>query len=139
MILCATRGGEESTITQNVAIQLAKETGELLALLYVADSSFLDKTASALLVNVEKELSNMGEFLMSMAADKAERQGVKTTTVVRSGVLRDVLPMVVQELNATTIVLGKPAGDRSRFNAHELDQFVQHLNEVTGAKVILAG
>lgn len=139
MILCATRGGGESTTTQNIAIQRAKETGESLAFLYVADSSFLDKTASAMLVDVEKELSNMGEFLMSMAAEKAEREGVKTTTVVRSGVLRDILPDVVKELEADTIVLGKPAGERSRFNTQELDQFVEHLKQETGAEVFLAG
>jgi len=139
MILCATRGGEESTTTQNVATQLAKERGETLALLYVADSSFLDKSASVLLVDVEKELSKMGEFLMTMAAEKAERAGVKTKTVVRCGVLRELLPQIAHELGATTIVLGKPAGDRSRFNQHEMDHFVEQISSATGAEVILAG
>lgn len=139
MILCATRGGEESTITQKIATQLAKDSDETLALLYVADSSFLDKTASVLLVDIEKELSNMGEFLMSMAAEKAQREGVKTRTVVRNGILRDILPSVAKELHVDTIVMGKPAGDRSRFNTQELDAFVRQLTSETGAEVILAG
>lgn len=139
MILCATRGGEESTITQNVATQLAKERDETLALLYVADSSFLDKSASALLVDVEKELSKMGEFLMTMAAEKAEREGVRTKTIVRCGNLGELLPQIAREVDASTIILGKPAGDRSRFNQHEMDRFVERIHAETGAEVILAG
>jgi len=139
MILCATRGGEESTITQTIATQLARAKGEPLALLYVADSSFLDKSASALLVDVEKELSKMGEFLMTMAAEKARREGVEVQTIVRCGILRDLLPLIARELNASTIVMGKPAGDRSRFNHSEMNTFIEHLAEQTGAEVILAG
>jgi hypothetical protein len=67
LILCATRGGEASIPTQEKAIDLAKEKGFALAFLYVADSSFLNKTAAAVVVDVDEELIHMGEFLLTMA------------------------------------------------------------------------
>ena len=47
LVLCATRGGEASIPTQEKAIELAIEKGLSLAFLYVADSSFLNKTANS--------------------------------------------------------------------------------------------
>ena len=59
-ILCATRGGEDSQRTQQAAIALAQERGDELVFLYVADASFLDRIAAAVVVDVQSELDQMG-------------------------------------------------------------------------------
>jgi hypothetical protein len=51
-ILCATRGGEASYRTQDAAVALAKERGDELVFLFVADISFLNQTAAPLVVDI---------------------------------------------------------------------------------------
>lgn len=137
LILCATRGGEASIPTQEKAIQLAKEQGVALAFLYVADSSFLNKTAAAVVVDVDEELTNMGEFLLTMAVERAAARNVSAEPVIRTGIIRDVLPEVAQQLGASTIVLGRPSGDSSRFQESEFEKFSSWLQEQTGATIVV--
>ena len=136
LILCATRGGEASIPTQLKAIGLAAQTSAELAFLYVADSSFLNKTAAAVVVDVEDELVNMGEFLLAMAEERAAKQGVQATSIIRIGVLREILPEVAKELAASTIILGRPAGESSRFQEADFEQFFQVIETETQAKVL---
>jgi nucleotide-binding universal stress UspA family protein len=137
LILCATRGGEASIPTQEKAIALAKEAGLALAFLYVADSSFLNKTAAAVVVDVDEELTNMGKFLLTMAVERAAERGVTAEAIIRSGVIREVLPEVSRELSATTIVLGRPAGESSRFQGSEFEKFSTWLQEETNADIVV--
>jgi nucleotide-binding universal stress UspA family protein len=137
LVLCATRGGEASIPTQEKAISLAKEGGHALAFLYVADSSFLNKTAAAVVVDVDEELVNMGEFLLTMAVERAAEQGVMAEPVIRSGVIRDVLPEVAREIGATTIVIGRPAGESSRFQESEFEKFCEWIESETDAQVVV--
>jgi nucleotide-binding universal stress UspA family protein len=137
LVLCATRGGEASIPTQEKAIDLAKEKGLKVAFLYVADSSFLNKTAAAVVVDVDEELINMGEFLLTIAVERAAKKGVTAEPVIRTGVIRDVLPEVSRELGATIIVLGRPAGESSRFQESEFEKFSEWLQQETGASVVV--
>lgn len=137
LILCATRGGEASIPTQEKAIDLAKEGDRALVFLYVADSSFLNKTAAAVVVDVDEELTHMGEFLLTMAVERAAEQGVVAQSVTRTGIIRDVLPEVARELGATMIVLGRPAGESSRFQESEFERFCEWLQEETNASVVV--
>lgn len=137
LILCATRGGEASIPTQEKAIDLAKEGDRALAFLYVADSSFLDKIAAAVVVDVNEELTHMGEFLLTMAVERAAEQGVIAQAVTRTGIIREVLPEVARELGATMIVLGRPAGESSRFQESEFERFCQWIQEETNASVVV--
>ena len=88
-ILCATRGGEDSQRTQQAAIALAKEQGDELIFLYVADASFLDRIAAAVVVDVQAELEQMGRFQLAMAQEQAAEQGVDAQIAIRHGHLRD--------------------------------------------------
>lgn len=137
LILCATRGGEASIPTQEKAIALAKEGSLALAFLYVADSSFLNKTAAAVVVDVDEELINMGEFLLTIAVERAAESGVTAESIIRTGTIRDVLPEVARELDATTIVLGRPAGDSSRFQESEFEKFTAWLQKETNADIVV--
>jgi nucleotide-binding universal stress UspA family protein len=137
LVLCATRGGEASIPTQQKAIALAKEKGYALAFLYVADSSFLNKTAAAVVVDVDEELVNMGEFLLTMAVERASEKGVSAEAVIRTGIVREVLPQVSNELGATLIVLGRPAGESSPFRESEFEKFIAWLQEETDATIVV--
>ena len=137
LILCATRGGEASIPTQDKAINLAKEGDRALAFLYVADSSFLNKTAAAVVVDIDEELMHMGEFLLTMAVERAAGLGVTAQPVTRTGVIREVLPEVARELGATMIVLGRPVGESSRFQESEFERFCEWIQEETNATVVV--
>jgi nucleotide-binding universal stress UspA family protein len=137
LILCATRGGEASIPTQEKAINLAKQQDQELAFLYVADSSFLNKTAAAVVVDVDEELIHMGEFLLTMAIERASEMGVVAQPVIRAGVIRQVLPEVARELGATTIVIGRPAGESSSFRESEFERFCELIQQEAEAKVVV--
>lgn len=136
LVLCATRGGEESITTQNKAIALAKERGDPLVFLYVADSSFLDKTAAAVVVDVQEELMHMGEFFLVMAVERAAEKDVNAKAVIRAGSFIPTFIEVAHELDATVIVLGRPGGENRRFNEEEFAEFCSYLAEETGAEII---
>ncbi|MFQ5615818.1 MAG: universal stress protein, partial [Anaerolineales bacterium] len=132
IILCATRGGEASYYTQDKAIALAKERGDTLAFLYVVDLRFLDKIAAPIVVNVEKELTQMGKFLLLMARERAEEKGVEAETIVRKGKLREELKNAAREQNASLVVLGRPAGKESVFRISALKAFAEEIETETG-------
>ncbi len=135
IILCATRGGEESQRTQAAAIDLARELGHALIFLYVADPSFLDRIAAPLVVDVEGELRRMGKFQLALACEQASAAGVEAKAVVRSGHLASELVAAARELGATIVVLGRPRDEASVFDEDALDSFAAHLRAATGAEV----
>ncbi len=134
-ILCATRGGEASYRTQDAAIALAKERGDDLYFLYVVDLGFLDKTAEPIVVDVEGEMVKMGEFLLVMAQERAEAQGVTAHTLVRQGQIRQEMAAAARELGVTLIVLGRPSGPTAHFDENALQSFAASLEADTGAEV----
>ncbi len=136
-ILCATRGGEASYHTQDAAIALAKEQGDELIFLYVADSSFLNQTAAPLVVNIESRLVKMGEFLLLMAQERAKAQGVSAQAIVREGKLRAELVGVARELEVDLIVLGHPVDrhEQAVFDETALQAFATSLQTITGVEV----
>lgn len=133
-ILCATRGGEASYRTQDAAIALAKERGDTLFFLYVVDLHFLDKTAGAGVVDVEQELTKMGEFLLLMAQERAAEQGVAADTICREGRLREELKNAAREEGASLVVLGRPAGEESVFKLANLEAFAAEIENETGVE-----
>ena len=135
VILCATRGGEASFRTQTAAIELAKERHAELVFLYIVDLNFLDKTAAPIVVDVENEISQMGEFLLLVAKERAVEQGVKTRTLTRKGNLRAEIKKVAAEIGATFVVLGRPAGEASAFEKSGLKTFAEEIQEKTGVEV----
>ena len=134
-ILCATRGGDESEETQAGAIALARERGDELIFLYVADASFLNRIAAPLVVDVEGELDRMGRFQLAMACEQAAAQGVKARAVVRHGRLQTELTVVAREMDATLVILGRPRAGLPVFDDEALRAFVARLRQQTGAEV----
>jgi nucleotide-binding universal stress UspA family protein len=137
-ILCAIRGGEASYCTQDAAIALAKERGDELLFLYVVNTEFLDKTARVYCRDVvTAEVKKMGEFLLDMAQERARKQGVMSSLILRYGDLRDELKAVAHDQEIAAVALGKPVGEDSVFSLEELKALAAEIEAETGAKVYL--
>ena len=141
VILCPTRGGEQSHKAQDKAIELARETGDLLIFLYVVDAQFMkDTTAISRLSEATGELQRMGEFLLLAAQERAREAGVEAQAICRQGNVRETIAEVVKEYQAKTLVLGHSPRDvlERFFTLDDLREFAQRIEEKTGARVIIA-
>lgn len=139
MILCATRGGEASYPTQDAVIALAKDQGDELAFLFVADISFLNQTAAPLVVDVESSLVKLGKFQLVMAQERAAAQGILAQTIVRTGELKAELISVAKEFDATLIAMGRSLGPDAVFENVALIAFATDLQTETGVEVRVLG
>lgn len=135
-ILCATRGGEASYRTQDAAIALAQERDDELLFLFVVDIEFLSRTARAVRPDVIKtEMEHMGEFLLAMAQERAQAQGVQADYILRHGDLREELKTAARQPAVTMVVLGKPAGAESAFVPASLEALAAEIEAETGVPV----
>jgi nucleotide-binding universal stress UspA family protein len=128
VVLCPTRGGEASYPNQDRAIQIAKDRGSSILFLYVTDVRFLGRTASPIIVDVEEEISEMGEFLLAMASERADRAGVVSRTSVMSGAFQDALVAAIVGNDVDVVVLGSPGGGTGITTT-------DYLHELTGMLV----
>ena len=137
MILCPTRGGEASYPNQDRAIAIAKERSAGLLFLYVANVSFLDRFASPVLVDVETELEEMGEFLLAMAQERAEKAGVKAQTEVRRGRFRYAIRDVIRLHEISSLVLGTAVGQTGVTTLDYVKEVSRWILKETGVEVII--
>jgi hypothetical protein len=128
-VLCVTRGGDGDIRAQKEAIRIANDKGEPLVFLYVADSSFLNKLAAPVVVDIKGILESMGCFLLYLACGRAAAEDCIAEPVVRHGVLHQVLPGVVSEFGATVIIIGRPTGDPICFGRAEMDRILTSMKE----------
>lgn len=123
-ILYPTRGGDRTFRNQDLVEALAQERGEALLLLYVANVHFLDHLAGPVQIDVvEKELDELGEFLLALAQERAEKSGLTVESVVLQGEFQQSLKEVIKENEVTAVVLGRPAHDA----AHTTIDFISNL------------
>jgi nucleotide-binding universal stress UspA family protein len=134
-ILCPTRGGEASIRTQDAAIVLAREQGKPLVFLYVVDTHFLDRTERAVRPDVVLEqMTHMGEFLLTMAQERAQAHGIQAEVRIRHGELREELKAAVREEGASIVILGRPVGDESAFRLKGLKALATEIEQETKAE-----
>ncbi len=141
MIVCATRGGEASHVAQDFAIRLALERGEELAFFYIADTGVLAATSDTRPHDIAHDLTRMGEFILTIAQERAQAAGVEGSQwVCRLGTMREDLKKFLQESGAGTVVLGRPVskGVEQVFSRKGLDEFAAELEAETGVQVLLA-
>ena len=134
-ILCATRGGEASYITQDKVIALAKQRGDELLFLFVVDTHFLDKTAAPIVVDVENDIAEMGEFLLLMAKERAAKENVESATLIRDGEVFEELEKAAIEEGVSLVVLGRPIGEESVFKLADLERLAERIETDTGIQV----
>jgi len=137
-ILYPTRGGDNTYRNQDRVIDLARERQAELLLLYVSDVRFLDHFASPVPVDLVKaELDEMGEFLLAMAQERAEKRGVKAETMVKRGAFTDVLLEVIEKCEANVVTLGRPTTETAITTAEYISEVAQFLVARTGAAVLV--
>lgn len=139
-IVCAIRGGPGSKETIQTSIDLAKEIQQPLHFLYVVNLDFLQRTESSRVRLISNELENMGDFILLNAKGRAEDQGINAEGTVRQGNVADEIVGLAVELDASHIVLGRPAGDGEEdvFTEDRLQAFRDRIQSESGAKVIIA-
>jgi len=137
LILCATRGGEASYRTQQAAIDIAKDKGDEIVFLYVNDLSFLNKTAAPIVVDIENEVDQMGNFFLLMAKERATEQGVDARVLNRKGSVHEEIKRAALDEGATLVVLGSPIGKQSAFQMTSLRTFAAEIETETGVKTII--
>ncbi len=137
MILCPTRGGKASYLNQDRAIALAKERGAELLFLYVTNVQFLEHTARAKVIDLEAELDEMGDFMLAMAQERAQKEGVKAYTTVRRGMFRQVLKDVLKEHPITTIVLGSSGESGSLVTPEYIQELGEQFSREAGVEFIV--
>jgi len=134
-ILCPTRGGEGSCHTQDAAIAMARQQGDELVFLYVVDLDFLNKTERAVRPDVvAEEMRHLGEFLLSMAQERARDQGVDAQYILREGDVATEIKAAAVDEGATVVVLGHAAPDdpTRAFAPEGLLRFAQEIENETG-------
>lgn len=135
VILCATRGGEASVRSQQRAIEIAKENNAKLVFIFVSDVRFLEKYSAKHVPGMDQEMENLGEFLLLMAKERAEKEGVEADYTVRSGDFKAALVEAAKDVGAELIVLGRPADDNVTTMDYLENTLSPALKEETGCDV----
>jgi nucleotide-binding universal stress UspA family protein len=138
-IVCAVRGGPDSRATIEKSIALAKEFELPLYFLYVVNIDFLDHTIRSRVQTISQEMQQMGEFILLTAQAAAKTKGIEAQGVVRHGNVTHEISSLCHEAKADYLVIGRPKFhlEDSLFTETLLAEFIQRVEEQTGARVIL--
>ena len=139
-IVCAIRGGPDSQPTISQSIALAQKTGQIIYFLYVVNLDFLSHTATSRTRVVQHEMQEMGEFILLTAQTQALDKGANAEIVVREGQVGEEIIAFCLSVQADYVILGRPRGQAEAdvFTHERLDQFAQHIQQESRAKVVLA-
>ena len=137
VVLCATRGGEASIQTQKRAIEVARERGEKLIFIFVADTRFLEHYTAPRVPAMEEEIVKMGEFLLLMAKERAEKAGIEADFTVRTGNFKASLIEAAKEFEASVVVLGRPADNNITTIEYLENQLGPAIREEAGAETMV--
>jgi nucleotide-binding universal stress UspA family protein len=138
-IVCATRGGEASRRSQERAIALARERGDSLIFLFIADTNFTHPANAALAEALADELERLGRGLLCIAHSRAQEQGISAEMVVRHGAVRQAIQDFLREVKASTLILGAPGigSEKKTFSPGEMPQFARQISANTGVEVVV--
>jgi nucleotide-binding universal stress UspA family protein len=138
-IVCAVRGGPESRSTIAKAIALAQSNNLPLHFLYVVNIDFLDHTIQSRVRIITQEMQQMGEFILLTARAAAKAKGIEAMGDVRHGVVTREINHLCHEIQADYLVIGRPKFhlEDSLFTEKLLSEFIQRVEEQTGARVVL--
>ncbi len=137
-ILFPTRGGQTSYPNQDAVIALAKEWNAKLIFLYVSNVQFLEKLGYVRYTKVvQNELEDMGEFLLAMACERAEKAGWKADAVVRQGAFLEAVNEVIREHQVDTFVIGAPGATHAVTTTDFLQNLIQEVREAHQIEVLV--
>ena len=139
-ILYPTRGGTSAYLNQDWAVDLAKDRGADLLLLYVSNVHFLDLiTGPVRLDIVEAELEDLGEFLLAIAQERVEKNGFAADTAVRSGEFVNALEEIIKEKDISIVVLGCPTDDTGVTSEGYVSKVAENLQASSNIEVFVVG
>ena len=139
-IVCPIRGGAASQPTVAKAISVAQESRATVYFLYVVNLDFLLRTTHTRTGTIQRELREMGEFIVLAAQTKAAAQGVTAESIVREGdSVREEIIRLCHEVDADVVVLGRPRQAESDvFTEVDIEDFGRRLAREAGAQVVFA-
>ena len=139
-IVCAIRGGPDSKPTIDKTLELAAEANLPVYFLYVVNLDYFTHSTRSRVHTVEKELHQMGEFILLTAQSQAEAKGITAEGLVRQGNVLDEIICLCQEIKANYVILGYPKQQKeiNVFTDERLDEFRQRIEDESGAKIVLA-
>jgi nucleotide-binding universal stress UspA family protein len=109
----------------------------MIVFMFVADVRFLDMFTAPRVPAMEGEMEHLGEFMLLMAKERAEKAGVKADYTVKSGVFRQALIEAAQEFAASLIILGSPAEEGLTTLEYLEKELIPAIAEATGSETIL--
>ncbi len=137
-ILFPTRGGQASYSNQDAVIALAKESNAKLIFLYISNVNFLEKLGHVRHTTVvQDELEDMGEFLLLMACERAEKVGWEAKMVVRQDSFMEAVHDVISEHQVDTFVIGAPGSTHAVTTTDFLQSLIQEIREVHHLEVLV--
>lgn len=134
-ILCAIRGGEEGYRTQDAAITLARERGDDLCFLCILDLSFMGRWGGPDTPDTRGALAQVGQFLLTRAAERARQAGIEARMLLREGQLREQIKAAAREEGVTTVILGRPQGRYDMFASADLEEFARQIQSEIGIEI----
>lgn len=134
-ILHPTRGGAASYPNQDGAIRLAKEREAALVFLYVSDVQFLGQAASPIPVDIEQELEHLGEFVLAMAQERAQREGIEAQALVKQGEFEEALRTAINEIKPEVVMFGSPGENTATLTRLYLEELAAGLSDELGIEV----
>ncbi len=140
-IVCAVRGQVHSRATVSRAIDLALTHEARLTFVHVIDAEFLAYATVGIPRLMLQELRSMGEFLMVILKEHAERRGVaQVDTALLEGNFDEALLDYLQTQSAEMIVLGAvgPARGANALSPQAFEALVNAL-QARGVQVEIVG
>jgi len=139
VILCAIRGGPECQPAIARAITLAQETGLPVHFLYVVNRDLLPSANGAQARAISGQVRQMARSVLHTALAWASTEGVTAQGVIRQGNVAEEIAGLCRDLEADYLVLGRPQAheERNLFSEALLPQFIERIEQQTGAEVIL--
>ena len=136
-IVCMIRGGEASRAVQERALALAQQDHKPVVFIHVTTMPSSVAANDALTQVAGRELSWLGQVVLSMARKRALARGVEVQTVMRFEPVYEAILTYLQENNADILLLGRPHVAIPDYEARyqQVQQFAQRLTEATGVAV----
>ena len=137
-ILYPTRGGNVTHRNQDWTFALAKERQARLILLYVSNVHFLDHMLTPISIDrVWEEMDELGDFLLTMAQDRADQVGVSAEKIIRHGRFREAVKAVIEEEKVSVVVLGRPTQETAITTAEYIQEVGEYLAAETRVEVFV--
>jgi len=96
--------------------------------------------AAPIVVDVEDEVHDMGEFMLLMAKERAASQGIAAQTICLKGKVSNQIKKAARKYKASYVLLGHPVeedNEKSAFKLASLHAFAEEIEAETGATVII--